>query len=83
MDGVNQGPPDEHHPPSSGRSRPATPGSNKTIFTHFYNIILANEWMEKFGQCLIASGGLTAVINGFFCIFTFRISLIIMGLLYW
>ena len=48
-----------------------------------FNFIRANQWVEKLGQCFIAFGGLISVANGFICIITFRIELIIMGLLYW
>merc|ERR1712131_122478 len=59
-----------------------TMGNPEVVTNEGRGCYFSNEWVEKFGHCLIASGGLTSVINGFLCIFTFRISLIIMGLLY-
>merc|ERR1712235_115160 len=59
-----------------------TMGNPEVVSNEERGCYFSNEVVERLGQCLIASGGLTSVINGFFCIFTFRISLIVMGLLY-
>merc|ERR1711962_238442 len=57
-------------------------GTPETVPNEGRGCYFSNEWMERLGQVCICSGGITSIINGFFIIFTFRIWLIITGILY-